>query len=134
MVFQGTVLGPCLWNVFFKDVNSPLLNTPFRETKYADDLSIHKPYRTTTPNDNIHYDLRQCQSTIHTWGTANGVSFDPKKEEFSILHPHFGSGPTFRLLGPLIDAKLTMHDSVDKTLSKARPKLKAPLRTIHMYS
>ena len=34
----------------------------------------------------------------------------------------------------MIDAKLTMHDSVDKTLSKARPKLKALLRTIHMYS
>ena len=30
--------------------------------------------------------------------------------------------------------KLTMHDSIDKTLSKARPKLKALLRTLHMYS
>ena len=36
MVFQGTVLGPCLWNVFFNDVSKSVTKTGFDDTKFAD--------------------------------------------------------------------------------------------------
>ena len=134
MVFQGTVLGPCLWNIFFSDVSATLNATTFRDTKYADDLSIYKLYANSTDNNDILNDLHTCRSLIHAWGARNGVAFDPPKEEFCVVHPHYGNGTTFKLLGPLIDPKLTMHDTIDKTLGKARPKLKALLRTKTYYS
>ena len=48
-VFQGTRLGPPLWNVFFQDVS---LSVPeaYKETKFADDLSCSKAFEKDTPN------------------------------------------------------------------------------------
>ena len=62
------------------------------------------------------------------------MMFDPQKEEFAVLQTYFGEGQTFRLLGPLVDCKLTMDDSIDKILGKAKPKMKAILRTASIYS
>ena len=107
MVFQGTVLGPILWNIFFKDIETTLLTLQFHETKFADDLSTFKPYPTNTPNDDIYNDLRNCQTHVHNWGHANGVAFDSQKERFVILHPYHGNGNDFKLLGPTIGVKLT---------------------------
>ena len=39
-VFQGTVLGPSLWNTFFSDVSMPARSYGGDETLFADDLSI----------------------------------------------------------------------------------------------
>ena len=57
-VFQGTVLGPGLWNVFFKDVREAAERTGGRESKFADDLSVSKEYSSSTPNDTILEDLQ----------------------------------------------------------------------------
>ena len=134
MVFQGTVLGPLLWNIFFKDIETTVTNLHLHETKFADDLSTFKTYPTSTPNDDIYNDLRNCQSHIHNWGTTNGVAFDTTKEEFAILHHFHGHGNTFKLLGPHIDPKLTMNNAITKIINKARPKLKALLRTAPYYN
>ena len=134
MVFQGTVLGPLLWNIFFKDVEHTTTTLHLDETKYADDLSTFKTYPTTTPNDDIYAHLHHCQTTIHEWGKSNGVAFDPLKEHFAILHPHYGHGNDFKLLGPTIDVKLTMTPTINKIINKARPKLTALLRTKPYYS
>ena len=50
-VFQGTVLGPTLWNVFFQDVTSAATAHGGEEQKSADDLSISKPYPLEVSND-----------------------------------------------------------------------------------
>ena len=42
MIFQGTVLGPKLWNVFFKDVDSVVSACGFIAKKFADNLTIFK--------------------------------------------------------------------------------------------
>ena len=134
MVFQGTVLGPLLWNIFFRDIETTVTDLHLHETKFADDLSAFKAYPTTTTNDDIYTDLHNCHRNIHHWGTQNGVAFDPQKEEFAIIHHFHGHGDTFKLLGPHIDVKLTMTTAIIKIINKARPKLKALLRTTPFYS
>ena len=86
-------------------------------------------YPTTTSNDDLYNDLRSCKSSIHHWGAKNGVAFDTQRKEFAILHHFHGHGDTFKLLGPHIDPKLTMSTAITKIINKARPKLKAILRT-----
>ena len=43
-VFQGTVLGPPLWNTFFADSNRPLANKGFAAIAFADDLNAWKAF------------------------------------------------------------------------------------------
>ena len=133
-VFQGTVLGPSLWNTFFKDVRTAAESTGGRESKFADDLSVTKEYNKSTKNEEVLADLQRCQQNVHQWGEANRVEFDPTKEEFAVVHHREGEGPDFRLLGPVFDSKLLMHKAVQKVLGKARPKLQALLQTQRFYS
>jgi len=51
-----------------------------------------------------------------------------------VLHPLFGDGADFKLLGVVMDAKLAMGSAVDNILKKAAPKLKALLRTRPYFS
>ena len=128
------MLGPKLWNVFFNDVDIVISACDFTAMKFADDLTSFKLFDRDQSDDAIFDALKGCQEAVHGWGASNRVSFDKEKEEFCILHHISGSGADFRLLGPVIDSKLTMHSAVYKVASKARPKLYALLRTRRFYS
>ena len=39
-IFQGTVLGPPLWNTFFNDVAIPAASTGGEPATFADDLNV----------------------------------------------------------------------------------------------
>ena len=80
MVFQGTVLGPNLWNIFFADVHAPAERNGAKARRFADDLSISKMFHRSIANEEILCDLRQSQADIHEWGKQNRVSFDPLKD------------------------------------------------------
>ena len=128
MVFQGTVLGTTLWNIFFADVQGTGKEHGCKEQCFADDLSTCKSYRRDVANEEILKDMHDCQASVHEWGVTNRVSFDPAKEEFAVLSPQDGHGNTFRLLGPLIDPKLLMHECLDKVYRKAKAKSRSLLR------
>ncbi len=128
MIYQGTVLGPNLWNVFFADVRSFAEATGCIERKFADDLNTFKQFRRNVSNDDILSDLVSCQSSVHAWGAKNRVTFEPSKEEFVVLDPRDGFGGPFRLLGPVIDSQLRMNVAIDKLYRKAKPKARALLR------
>ena len=134
MVYQGTVLGPHLWNTFFKDVSTCINDIGFDDAKFADDLSATKRYPRATSNDVILADLQRCQRAVHQWGGLNRVAFDPGKEYFSVLDPGDGLGDSFRLLGPLIDNKLSMNICIDKIFKRAKPKACRILRARRFYS
>ena len=79
MVFQGTVLGPTLWNIFFADVQ---IHVPVGQQKvnlFADDLTA----MTTAPQhlaDNSVFDqLREIQHRTHSWCCNNQLEFSPGK-------------------------------------------------------
>ena len=98
-VFQGTVLGPPLWNVFFSDVDKAASANNATVVKFADDLSCFKLFPTTTANEEVLEDMLSTQAACHAWGRANQVKFDAGKEAFAVLHRRDGFGEDFKMLG-----------------------------------
>ena len=43
-VFQGTVLGPPLWNTSFSDIALPARSSGGREAMFADDLNVFESF------------------------------------------------------------------------------------------
>jgi len=80
MVYQGTVLGPPLWNVFYADAAVAVNSVEFLEIVFADDLNCFKDFGLHIPHETLHAEMDRCQSELHKWGKANQVSFDPAKE------------------------------------------------------
>ena len=132
-IFQGTVLGPSLWNIFFHDVTEPASWRGGEPAMFADDLSVFKTYPADFPNIEAVADLSKTRDDVHKWGYRNRVEFDAQKEHIVILHPMHGEGDTFKLLGCLLDVKLNMEAMVDQTVAACRPKAKALLRTRAFY-
>ena len=78
----------------------------------------------------------QCSSLSWSGHAKRGdhrIEFEPSKETFASIHPQFGEGDPFELLGCLFDSKLAMSDCINKLLSEVRPKIKALLRTRIYY-
>ena len=72
MVFQGTVNGPMLWNLFFEDAGHAI-NERFEEVVFADDLNAYRAFSFGTENSNIEKAISNCQRELHKWGRANQV-------------------------------------------------------------
>ena len=132
-VFQGTVLGPTLWNSFFADVATPARSGGGEETVFADDLSVFQEFDKEMPSESIRQQLAESQDEVAKWGIRNRVEFDKDKEHIAVIHPIHGEGDLFKLLGCCVDAKLTMCPAIDKTMSQITPKITALLRTRAYY-
>ena len=132
-VFQGTVLGPPLWNVFFSDVAMPARSSGGKEAMFADDLNMFQEFDRLTPLPKVMEKLSECRRNVHKWGRVNRVIFDEGKEHLVVIHPNQWHGEIFKLLGCMIDLNLGMHTCIDQLLSKIRPKSTAILRTRAYY-
>ena len=113
-VFQGTVLGPPLWNTFFSDMSIPASSTGGEPSIFADDLSVFQKFDRKEKNSDCLNTMEKCRKKVHSWGRANRVIFDPLKEHAIILHSVQGEGDPFKLLGFLVDCKLIMLNAVEK--------------------
>ena len=133
-VFQGTVLGPTLWNTFFGDVAATVTSSGGEETIFADDLNVHHFVPRETSTASLMHMLRDSQQEIHAWGRRNRVLFDPSKEHFCVIHSSDGEGEPFKLLGCLFDPCLNMHAQIDQVLNRVRPRVVSLLRTRNKYS
>ena len=78
--------------------------------------------------------MKRTRSEVRRWGFRNRVTFDPSKEHINVIHPIHGHGETFKFLGCHVDVKLTMSDAVDYVCARARPKIKALLRSRPYYN
>ena len=134
MVYQGTVLGPPLWNIFYEDASLAIRCHEFCEIVFADDLNAFKAFEFNTSNEDIFVELRNCQSEVHAWGRANQVSFDANKESMHILALSGGEGPNFKLLGVPFDTALNMKDAVVEIVGAATWKMGAILRTARYFT
>ena len=119
MVFQGTVWGPTLWNVFYEDAALPIRDNSFTEVVYADDLNAYAEVDKDISNTEAFEQARTCQTLFHTWGRANQVSFDASKESFHVLSQHEPEGEDFKLLGVLFDCQLRMEGAVKELAQEA---------------
>ena len=67
-VFQGTIMGPMLWNTFFSDVAMPAKCAGGSEKIFADDFSVLQEFDRATPTAACEAKLSKCRSQVHKWG------------------------------------------------------------------
>jgi hypothetical protein len=134
MVFQGTVLGPPLWNVFFADAKAAVREYLYEEIVYADDLNAFRVFSGTTANCIVEATSRSCQAELRKWGAPNQVQFDASKESHHILSRAEPSGDDFKLLGVTFDSELFMARAVSEVVIAASWRLTSLLRTRRYYS
>ena len=65
MVFQGTVLGPCLWNASFADVAQYVPSGSQRINLFADDLTVMCHKTQDVADDIVLDDLHEIQIRTH---------------------------------------------------------------------
>ena len=116
MVYQGTVLGPPLWNVFYADAAVAVNMIEFLEIVFADDLNCFKDFGLHIPNETLHAEMDRCQSELHKWGKANQVSFDPAKESQQSRSVHLARSHYIRELPPLLVPFLGLRASAELLL------------------
>jgi hypothetical protein len=134
-VFQGTVLGPPLWNAFAADVEIPTCNAGACPVDNADNLTAWMCFSASTPNATVLHELRSVRNAIRQLGEDTRVCFDASKEEVTIFHKTSGHGTTTKLLGGLFDPNPLMSDAVYAIAQQARPKVKKSLlRTRRSHS
>ena len=131
-VFQGTVFGPSLWNVFFSDSTSAL-PSGFTDTTYADDKNMFKKFPAKTEHQTINDEMENCQSQLHKWGVGNCVKFDPTKENSHIIHRRFPSYSEFKVRGVVFDSQLKMHAAVRTLAVQGGWRLNALLRARRFF-
>ena len=138
-VFQGTVLGSPLWNIFYADARYSVQHKGFTETVFADDFNAWKAFAVNA--EQIHdsqqhalNELTSAQHELHLWGRANQVLFDPSKESFHLLHHRFHFGGDFKILGVLFDAALLMHSAVRMVATEAGWRLRTLLKVRRFFN
>ena len=135
-VFQGTVLGSPLWNVFYADARDSVQNLGFEETVFADDFNCWKTYRKSKMPASLRgeIELRGAQRELHLWGKANQVIFDPSKESFHLLHRTLHAGEDFKILGVLFDSQLLMHAACRSVATEAGWRLQKLLKSRRYFT
>ncbi len=133
-VYQGTVLGPPLWNVHYADATRAVEAEGFKDVIFADDLNCSKDFSAMTSDRVIHSRLNDCQAALHRWGAANQVIFDPGKESFHCIHRTRYFGENFKILGVQFDCQLTMRDAAQEVAREAGWKVRSILRCRRFYS
>ena len=106
----------------------------FVETVFADDFNCWALLAKDVEELEAVLKLSECQASLHRWGAANRVKFDPSKEEFVVIRRRKAIGNDFRLLGVLFDAQLLMHRGVRKIAVDAGWRLKTILRASRHFS
>ena len=134
MVFQGTVLGPQLWNLFFDDARRAINEFLYEEIVYADDLNAYKIVPGSTSTSSALDSIEKVQSELHRWGGANQVAFDAGKESKHVLSHSEPHGEDFKLLGVIFDGKLEMQTAVCALAGKVRWKIQMLLRSQKLFN
>ena len=129
MIYQGTVWGPWLWNIFYEDARLALQFASFLAVVFADDLNALRPFPLNAPNKVVIRTAEECQQELHKWGRANQVQFDPGKESLHVISHHCPAGSNFKILGVSFDCRLTMQDAISGLTSEMRWRVRSVLRT-----
>ena len=134
MVFQGTVLGPPLWNLFVASCRHAVNVHLFTEVVFADDLNSYRKYHSDANHASIFRDLKKCQKSVHEWGKRHQVEFESTKESLHVLCSKQPRGDAFRILGIKFDTKLSMYDAVVSIVGETGSRLKMIHRVRPFYN
>jgi len=135
-VFQGTVLGPPLWNTHYADARKATDSLGFTETVFADDYNCFKRFAKGKLPQGLRceIELKGAQKELHLWGKANQVMFDPAKESFHLLHRRLYSDGEFKILGVLFDTQLLMHSAARQVATEAGWRLQQLLKARRYFN
>ena len=75
MVYQGTVLGPPLWNIYYAEAAIAVKVRGFLEIVFADDLNCFKDFGFNVTHETMHGEMHQCQLELHKWGQSKPSEF-----------------------------------------------------------
>ncbi|KAL4084113.1 hypothetical protein QTP88_027948 [Uroleucon formosanum] len=79
---QGSVLGPCLWNVFYDGLLNTEMPPGVQLVAFADDVAVIGTARTGELAGTL---MNPALQTIATWMRENGLQLAPQKSEFVVL-------------------------------------------------
>ena len=134
MIFQGTVFGPPLWNVFYADARDAVAEHSFQEIIFADDLNAYRTFSADCADELLFAAMDDCQSSLHRWGQANGVLFDSGKESKHILSISRPVGDDFTILGVRFDCKLLMRGAISDCAGEASWRIASLLHSRRYFS
>ena len=134
MVYQGTVWGPTLWNLFYEDARRAINEVLYTEVVFADDLNAYRVFPNSTTKEQVIGSLSLCQSELHLWGKANQVAFDAGKESFHLMSRYETYGGNLKMLGVEMDMSLSMKVTVHEVVAAAGWNLRMLIRTKLFYT
>ena len=132
-VYQGTVLGPSLWNIYFAPIGRRIQANCFQYSLYADDLISFLSIPNEVDTEDATIIMENVQSSIHKWGAEQQISLDESKESMHIISRVWPAGGSFKLLGITFDERLDMHLCVRDTVVKCNFKLRMLLRSRRFF-
>jgi len=137
---QGSVLGPPFFNIYINDLLLSIQNTDI--CNYADDTTIYACHKNI---DNVIQSLESDSNVIIQWFTDNFMKLNTDKCHFMILGKSsnqdvtvnvgssiIGNTEEEKLVGVMIDKKLTFETHINKLCKKAGNKLFA-LSRLSLY-
>ncbi|KAL4121031.1 hypothetical protein QTP88_013616 [Uroleucon formosanum] len=128
---QGSVIGPCLWNIFYDDLLRLELHDSVKLVGFADDIALV----ITAPNAGLLENIgNSALRSIDRWMQNNGLQVAPQKSEAVVLtnkwayrDPVFTLGgqqisvkPSMRYLGVQLDKRLNFGDHIRLVTAAAR--------------
>ena len=132
-VYQGVVLGPLFWNLFFQDISIPIVSNLCQDFQFADDVTTSRVFDADFVD--ILPVMKLCQNSCHKWGAEHQVVFDHSKEFFMILSSTSADsyGDSFKNLGVLMDSQLSMKSYISKVVNTCRWQLSIFRRCLSFF-
>ena len=83
---QGSILGPLLFIMYTKDIDTIALTRGFQIHLYADDTQIYFTFDSSDPND-LEYRIAACMEDVKAWMLLNFLKLNESKTEIMIISP-----------------------------------------------